>query len=115
MNKKRFEDLVLDQNAQAINLLREKSKEYATEDMLFNFKEAAKVGYVNPAEALLGMARKHYISIEMMSKEPFIFTEKQWNEKLLDIQNYMYLLKGVLEDMRLDQKNLDRNCTKPCD
>jgi len=80
-----------------------KAKEYAAKnpDRLNQFYRAAKVQEVNPAEALIGMATKHYTSICDMAKAPGDYNLRQWNEKLGDLRNYTFLLDALIRDMEI--------------
>jgi hypothetical protein len=83
--------------------LASKAKEYATEDRLHNFKQAAKLKSESPGEALLGMLVKHWVSVMDMTKS---FTEDPWfvptleqvNEKFGDVICYMILLEALIKE-----------------
>jgi len=95
-----FNSLVAAENKCSLDMLHMKGIEYAgPSDRLQNFKQAAGARNTNPADALVGMVVKHFVSISEMSKCPLKYTWDQWNEKLRDIRNYTYLLKGVIIDM----------------
>jgi len=81
----------------------DKAKEYAVKnpDRLNQFYRAAEVQGINPAEALIGMATKHYTSICDMAKAPKDYTLSQWNEKLGDLRNYTFLLDALVRDMEI--------------
>ena len=81
-----------------------KAKEYAAKnpDRLNQFYRAAKVQGVNPVEALIGMATKHYTSICDMAKAPKDYNLRQWNEKLGDLRNYTFLLDALVRDMGIE-------------
>ena len=101
MLAKDFEKLVSHEHQASLKVLVTKAKEYATKgDRLNNFKEAAGLRGIPTTEALMGMLAKHFVSVSDMAKDPDIFTLEQWDEKLRDIRNYTYLLKGLLIDMR---------------
>lgn len=99
MDAQDFENLVSAEHQKSLDILISKAKEYAGEDRLENFKQAAGMLSINPAEALMGMLVKHFVSVGKMAKSPTSFTMLKWNEKLLDIRNYTYLLKAILVDM----------------
>jgi hypothetical protein len=100
MRAENFDQLVLDENAESTLMLCRKAEEYAGDhDRLENFKQAAGMLSVNPAEALMGMLVKHFVSVGKMSKSPNAYTMDKWDEKLRDIRNYTYLLKAVLIDL----------------
>jgi hypothetical protein len=111
MTHEDFEKLVHEENEKSAKLLIVKGREYSRgEDRLQNFKCASGAMNTNPAEALAGMLVKHFVSLLDMarSKDPLQFCEYKWDEKLLDIRNYTYLLKGVLIDMGLRNKIKDQ-------
>lgn len=82
-------------------VLLKKEKEYNVEDSnrLDQFYRAGFAQNINPCEALIGMATKHYTSIADMCKVPSNYSVKQWNEKLTDLRNYTYLLDALVRDM----------------
>lgn len=81
-------------------LLIKKADEYSgDEDRLEQFYRAGAAQWINPAEALLGMATKHFTSIADMSKDPTAYGIRKWNEKLTDLRNYTHLLDAVVREM----------------
>ncbi len=100
MTQEQFDALFLEETEASREVLIEKAKQYASKnDRLNNFKEAAGLRSINPAEALMGMLVKHFVSVSDMAKNPTSFSMEGWDEKLRDIRNYTYLLKAVLVDM----------------
>jgi hypothetical protein len=100
MRAEDFDQLVLDENAESNKMLSVKAEEYAgNNDRLENFKQAAGMLSINPAKALMGMLVKHFVSVGKMSNNPDSYTIEKWDEKLRDIRNYTYLLKGVIIDI----------------
>lgn len=84
-------------------LLIKKDVEYSGEkDRLEQFYRAGWTQNINPTEALLGMATKHFTSIADMAKHPEDFSLKKWNEKLTDLRNYTYLLDALVRDMEVE-------------
>ena len=85
-------------------VLLKKQLEYTTTDdnRLEHFYRAAIVQKINPHEALLGMATKHFTSIADMVKDPFEYNIKQWNEKITDLRNYTFLLDALVRDMEVE-------------
>jgi len=98
MNAQDFDNVVNAEHQASCTLLLSKAKEYAGEDRLENFKQAAGMLDINPAQALMGMLVKHFVSVGKMSKDPTAYPMDKWDEKLRDIRNYTYLLKAVLID-----------------
>jgi hypothetical protein len=100
MTPQEFNALVDNENVISVNMLANKAIEYATDvDRLSNFKEAAGTRGTNPADALVGMVVKHWVSISDMSKHPTMYTMDKWLEKIRDDRNYTYLLTGILIDL----------------
>lgn len=86
------------------SLMVRKGDEYSGEsDRLENFKRAAAMAGIDPAEALYHMVNKHWTSISMMMEyAPDKFSMKQWREKIDDVIVYMFLLLATLEDMGIE-------------
>lgn len=99
MDSKQFMDEVEKAYKRSVKVLLEKEKEYGEEgDRLAQFYRASRLRDVNPCEALIGMADKHYTSIARMVKKPAAFTLEEWNRKIIDLRNYTFLLDGLLRD-----------------
>jgi hypothetical protein len=82
------------------HVLAVKEIEYSDgKDRLVQFKTAIDEG-INPMEALVGFARKHWTSIVNMAKAPLDYTNEMWTEKLVDLRNYTLLADALLQDMR---------------
>lgn len=91
-----------------------KSKEYASDsDKLYNFKRSGERRQKTPEEALMGMAEKHFNSIEeIVSKiekenqkvgllaivRPKFLTKKILEEKIGDAMIYYALLEGLIKE-----------------
>ena len=103
MDSNEFSKVFDDIFGKSAGMLNNKAKEYATDvDRLANFKKAANLQSVTPEEALAGMMAKHTVSVnDMINKgDPKLFSEAQWDEKILDHINYLILLKAlVLENL----------------
>jgi hypothetical protein len=100
MKAEEFDILVDNENVASVDMLANKSIEYATEaDRLSNFKAAAGIRGTNPADVLVGMVVKHWVSISDMAKHPTMYTMEKWLEKIRDDRNYTYLLTGILVDL----------------
>jgi hypothetical protein len=100
MLAKDFDNLVAEEFEASVEMLKAKAAEYASDsDRLSNFKTAAALRGVSPADALMGMLAKHMVSVADMVKTPNDFRPDTWDEKLRDVRNYTILLKGVLIDM----------------
>ena len=93
---------ILNERIATINVvLGSKAKEYAFKgDRLYNFNQAAVINSTTPAKALWGMATKHLVSIQDLINNRLENTEKNVNEKIGDMINYLILLEGILSTTR---------------
>ena len=99
MRKDRFNEMVDEYIAKCKGVLNAKDAEYSSdEDRLHNFKAAAAIQGISPRAALRGMLAKHTVSMYDMLRTDRQYTDAQWDEKLVDHINYVFLLKGILED-----------------
>lgn len=81
------------------SLLFSKAKEYATEDRLFNFRQATSILGTNPARVALMYQTKHYASLAKITQEldqgvrpsPALI-----REKVGDLIAYSYLIYACL-------------------
>lgn len=97
MNHADFQKVFEDMVAHCEEVLGAKNKEYASdEDKLHNFKIAADLEGVTVPQACGGMMVKHIVSIYDMIGSNKTFTMDQWNEKIGDALNYLFLLKAIL-------------------
>lgn len=98
-------------NNHCLNTLIMKEKEYSKgKDRFDQFKEAAIILKCSPAQALLGMMIKHYLSIDKIFKEKSLIEADMSfvMEKFGDLINYCFLLIGVL----VEQYQIDINKIK---
>lgn len=110
-----FDKIVEEELQATVDMLKSKANEYATDgDRLSNFKTAAALRGVSPADALMGMLAKHMVSVADMVKTPNDYTPAIWDEKLRDVRNYTILLKGVLVDMGVMIPNRYKDPTSIC-
>ena len=82
-------------------VLQKKSKEYTGDspDRLSAFKVAAAMQGCKPERALAGMLAKHIVSLyDMCYADQEVFALEVWDEKITDIQNYMFLLRAIVEE-----------------
>lgn len=92
---------ILEARLQKIKMvLASKSKEYAKVERLHNFKMAGAAMRCTPAQALLGMMVKHWVSIvdlvEADAAGRHSEVERLLDEKNGDLINYAILLEAVL-------------------
>ncbi len=85
--------------------LQRKTKEYTGDnpDRLSAFKVAAAMQGCSPERALAGMMAKHIVSIyDMCYADRQTFNMEVWDEKITDTLNYLYLLRGIVEEGQKD-------------
>ncbi|NCD13703.1 MAG: hypothetical protein EOL92_00535 [Bacteroidia bacterium] len=86
----------------------QKSAEYSRQnDRLWNFKRAADMQGITPAEALRGMWAKHLVSVfDMIDHLALgnVPSQATCDEKIGDTINYTLLLEGLIEEARAAQQ-----------
>ena len=85
--------------AKCSELLKSKGEHYSRKDRYSNFFKGAGILGVSPEEACIGYAVKHIESIVTMSQDAtkdIFHTEDEWDEKLNDMHNYLFLLEGLI-------------------
>ena len=129
MNEKAFNALVENAHQRRTALMNRKSAEYMrNDDKLSNFKKAGAMDGSTPEHALMGMAKKHIVSIVDMTNDlecmnclikgqpavKIYSTLDQWQEKLDDLRNYLDLLEALLVERFLaDDKGVVQNVPHP--
>ena len=106
MTSEEFNALTKAQLKRCEDVLCTKADEYATDDRLHNFKQAALLQEVTPATALKGMMCKHTISVYDMIKgveEGKEYPLALWNEKITDSMNYLLLLWAIVNEDKCTQ------------
>ena len=81
--------------------LQRKTKEYTGDnpDRLSAFKVAAAMQGCSQERALAGMMAKHIVSLyDMCYADNQVFDMAVWDEKITDTLNYLFLLKGIVEE-----------------
>jgi hypothetical protein len=96
MNRETCDHIIDDQIEKCLGLLRAKREEYATENPLHNFEQAANLLGVKARQALGGMMAKHIISLYDMIQKEAPANISVWDEKIGDSINYLLLLKAVV-------------------
>lgn len=100
MKSEQFNDLLSFRMRAITETLITKAKEYATDDRLHNFKEAAKTFNCSPAGACWSYMMKHLISIKDMADGTKKVTPEAVREKIGDAINYLILMEAIfLEDI----------------
>jgi len=98
MNNEQFNQVVENRIDQIRKVLVKKAAEYASDtDRLHNFKVAARVGskQITPEQALLGMWRKHLVSVFDMIESGTRPAPALRDEKVGDSINYLILLEAL--------------------
>ncbi len=98
MNKLMFERIISEQINKCFDILCAKAKEYATEDRLHNFKQAAHLQRCTPIQALAGMMAKHTVCVYDMCVSGNNYPQAIWDEKITDSINYLLLLAALLRE-----------------
>lgn len=96
MQLDRFEGILDAQLKRVQDVLVVKRNEYASADVLHNFKKAAHLRGVGLPQAVLGMMTKHTVSIFDMVESGKPYTMEVWDEKITDHINYLVLLRASL-------------------
>ena len=81
--------------------LQRKKKEYTgdSQDRLSAFKVAAAMQGCSSERALAGMMAKHIVSLyDMCYADSETFDMATWDEKITDSLNYLFLLRGIVEE-----------------
>ena len=105
MTTEKFNKIVEDQLDRIRNVLVKKANEYnLEEDRLGFFKRAAVLSQETPEQVLYGFMLKHIISVSDMVASGDEYTKDLWLEKITDIENYLILLLGLLEDDKMFKK-----------
>lgn len=99
MNNETFNTLLERRINLTCKVLARKSEEYSSSaDRLHNFKRAAIIDNVTPAQALKGMYLKHLVSILDMIDSGEKPSQAWIDEKIGDSINYNILLEGIFSD-----------------
>lgn len=99
MNAEEFGYIVEHQLQTCNDMLMAKADEYATDfDRLSNFKTAAVLQSITPAQALRGMMAKHTVSIYDMLNTGESYSAAMWTEKITDHINYLLLLRAIVTE-----------------
>lgn len=102
MTPDRFLEVVKQQRLLGDALLENRKASYSRgDDRLHNFKKAANLEGVSPEQALAGMMSKQIVALYdyIHDLERGVMIPRElWAEKITDSINYLYLLKGLLEE-----------------
>lgn len=98
MKQEQFEKVIEKQLESIREVLLIKSKEYATEDKLHNFRISAQLQNITMEQALAGMLSKHTVSIYDMIASGDRYSIEKWDEKINDHIVYLLLLRAIIEE-----------------
>ncbi len=106
MTHDKFNELFEQEVEACRQILCGKASEYSPgEDRLSNFKTSGTLQGIPPENALQGMLTKHTVALNDFLNELRNTGQPrhmyQWEEKIRDSLNYLFLLKGLLSE-RLD-------------
>jgi hypothetical protein len=103
MTPEKFAEITENFTEGMLVLLNMKAEEYSRDgDRLYNFKIAGALKQETPEKALWGMIAKQIVSIKDMCEDPENVTEKQLQDRTLDVANYMALLQGLIRERHHD-------------
>lgn len=102
MKTPEFNDIITAMLDHCTDTLIHKAKEYATDDRLHNFKQAAHLQGITPMQALGGMMAKHTVSVYDMIASGKAYRADLWDEKIGDSINYLLLLRAMVRDEEAD-------------
>jgi hypothetical protein len=98
VTNEQFENILIDRIGAVEAMLVSKAGEYASDqDRLHNFKEAARLKSEPPAEALMGMLVKHWVSLLDIARGKVV-SFAVIDEKVTDAMAYLVLLEAVLKE-----------------
>lgn len=98
MDNSTFNGIIEEQMDASGRILIQKAQEYATDDRLHNFKNAAVLQSTTLRGALAGMMAKHTVSVYDMCNTDIDYSDELWNEKITDHINYLLLLRAVVAE-----------------
>ena len=99
MDARTFAAVYQAQHERCDQILGRKAEEYAPDaDKLVNFRKAAHLQGITMRQALVGMLAKHTVSVFDMMQSDQTFSMAQWEEKITDHLNYLYILRAILEE-----------------
>lgn len=61
-----------------------------------------------PKAALFGMLSKHLVSVSDMCTDGQTYDIDRWNEKITDSICYLILLRAIVEEEQLNEKNRNK-------
>jgi hypothetical protein len=114
LNAEEFEAVYDQMSTMSRWTLVEKAKEYASDgDRLHNFKIAAALTQSSEEQALWGFLVKHLVSLSDMVTSGDEYTDAQWDEKIGDAINYLFLLRAQVQETKSNRTALDVKIPTP--
>ena len=103
MRLEKLQETMEEQYRRCKDVLLKKSREYTggSDDKLEHFRAAAALMGVTPEAALMGMMSKHLVSVADMCMDQrgsAAYDIDQWEEKITDSMNYLFLLKAIIRE-----------------
>lgn len=98
MNREEFNKLVEELLTASIKTLNKKSKEYATEDVLANFRQPTSMLGVSAAEVCLMYQMKHIASLVKIAREGA--SKEMLLEKCQDTLNYVLFFYALMSESK---------------
>ena len=108
ITQKEVNDVFEEQVERCASVMKKKTREYTgdEEDRLCAFKAAAALLHTTPERALAGMMAKHIVSLyDMCYAKNEKFRKEQWEEKITDSLNYLFLLSAVIREEAAYEQN----------
>jgi hypothetical protein len=99
MKAKDFNTVVVDVKKRMSEVLEHRAQFYADEDRFRNFKNVGRIKGTTKYDAFHGMWLKHYEALcNFMSKPTCKTPYEQWEEKIIDMINYLVLCLGMVKE-----------------
>ena len=96
VDEKVFQELVEHRMVVCQSILKDRARQYATKDRLWNFKRAASIMGTPVPAAVVGMMNKHLVSVLDIAQGIRAFNIADIHEKFTDLHNYLYLLEAAI-------------------
>ena len=98
----KFLDLINEIREASFDTLVKKNSGYATEDMLHNFREGAKVTGLTAAQTAWGYLTKHLVALRDKIERDDFNNRDDFKEKVQDSINYLCLIWAIGNDIEQD-------------
>ena len=99
MDSRNFDSFVEHTHQQCRKILTDRAQFYADHDRFRNFKNVERITGTNKYHALQGMFMKHFEAwLNFCEKPPLTTPYDQWEEKIIDMINYLTLCLGMVKE-----------------